>query len=125
MRNLLLGAAALPLAVLAHPTHHQSNALTRRAVDVNAFRLVSQAKYTNADDAVADAPSSLGGFKEQSYLETAKQLVKNIAPDAEFRVVDDHYVGNNGVAHINFRQTAHGLDIDNADFNVNVCPPPP
>lgn len=119
MRNLLLGAIALPLAVLAHPTH-QTNALTRRTVDLSAFRLVSQAKYINSTEAVADAPSSFDGFQEQSYIETATQLVKTTAPDAEFRVVNDHYVGDNGVAHVNFRQTVHGIDIDNADFNVNV-----
>jgi extracellular elastinolytic metalloproteinase len=34
--------------------------------------------------------------------------------------VDDHYVGNNGIAHFYFKQTVNDLDIDNADFNVNV-----
>ncbi|KAK1142395.1 hypothetical protein N8T08_007947 [Aspergillus melleus] len=119
MRNLLLGAIALPLAVLAHPTH-QTNALTRRTVDLSAFRLASQAKYTKSTEAVEDAPASLGGFQEQSYVETATQLVKSTVPDAKFRVINDHYVGDNGVAHVNFRQTAHGIDIDNADFNVNI-----
>ncbi|KAJ5097123.1 extracellular elastinolytic metallo proteinase [Penicillium angulare] len=42
------------------------------------------------------------------------------APGTAFRLVDDHYVGDNGVAHIYFRQTLHGIDIDNANFNVNI-----
>lgn len=54
------------------------------------------------------------------YVDTATQLVQKTVPGATFRVVGDHYVGDNGVAHINFKQTANGLDIDNADFNVNV-----
>ncbi|KAF7593537.1 Fungalysin/Thermolysin Extracellular metalloproteinase 5 [Aspergillus hancockii] len=120
MRGLLLaGALGLPLAALAHPTH-QSNALNRRAVDLNAFRLHAVAKYVNATESASDSPSSIASFKEQNYVEAATQLVKAIVPDATFRVVNDHYVGDNGVAHVNFRQTAHDIDIDNADFNVNV-----
>lgn len=34
--------------------------------------------------------------------------------------MDDHYVGTNGIAHFNFKQTVNGVDIDNADFNVNI-----
>lgn len=52
--------------------------------------------------------------------QTATQLVQAIIPSANFRVINDHYIGQNGVAHVNFRQTLHGIDIDNADFNVNV-----
>lgn len=120
MRGLLLaGALALPASVFAHPAH-QSYGLNRRTVDLNAFRLKSLAKYVNATETVIEAPSSFAPFKPQSYVEVATQHVKMIAPDATFRVVDDHYVGDNGVAHVHFRQTANGLDIDNADFNVNV-----
>jgi extracellular elastinolytic metalloproteinase len=120
MRGLLLaGALALPASVFAHPAH-QTYGLNRRTVDLNAFRLKSLAKYVNATEAVIEAPSSFAPFKQQSYVEAATQHVKMTAPDATFRVVDDHYVGDNGVAHVHFRQTANGLDIDNADFNVNV-----
>jgi extracellular elastinolytic metalloproteinase len=34
--------------------------------------------------------------------------------------VGDHYVGTNGIAHFYFKQTVNDLDIDNADFNVNI-----
>lgn len=61
--------------------------------------------------------------KRVTYIETAKALVQKVAPGSEFRVVDDHYVGSNGIAHVNLKQTVHGLDIDNADFNVNVRSP--
>lgn len=30
-------------------------------------------------------------------------------------------MSSNGVAHFNFKQTVNGLDIDNADFNVNIA----
>ncbi|PKX91250.1 extracellular metalloproteinase [Aspergillus novofumigatus IBT 16806] len=120
MRGLLLaGALALPASVFAHPAH-QTYGLNRRTVDLNAFRLKSLAKYVNATETVIEAPSSFAPFTQQSYVEAATQHVKMIAPDVTFRVVDDHYVGDNGVAHVHFRQTANGLDIDNADFNVNV-----
>jgi extracellular elastinolytic metalloproteinase len=46
--------------------------------------------------------------------------VKKAAPGAEYRIVSDHYIGKNGITHVHFKQTAFGLDIDNADFNVNV-----
>ncbi|KAE8353078.1 extracellular metallo proteinase NpI [Aspergillus coremiiformis] len=118
MRSLLLaGALGLPLSVLAHPTQASHALHHRRMVDLNSFRLPHGATYFNATQSSSVVVSSL---KEQSYVETATQLVKNTVPGATFRVVDDHYVGDNGVAHVNFRQTVHGLDIANADFNVNV-----
>ena len=58
-------------------------------------------------------------------MDAATAVVKKVLPNAEFRLVDDHYVGSNGIAHVNFKQTVHGLDIDNADFNVNVRFPVP
>ncbi|KAL2787665.1 extracellular metallo proteinase mep [Aspergillus keveii] len=56
----------------------------------------------------------------KDYLAAAKQLVETLMPNATFRVVDDHYVGDNRVAHVFLRQTIDGFDVDNADFNVNV-----
>jgi len=47
-------------------------------------------------------------------------LVKATVPGAQFRLVGDNYVGSNGIAHFYFKQTANDLDIDNADFNVNI-----
>ncbi|KFY89279.1 hypothetical protein V500_05827 [Pseudogymnoascus sp. VKM F-4518 (FW-2643)] len=75
----------------------------------------SNATYTTGSSVI----SSLS--KRVTYIETAKALVQKVAPGSEFRVVDDHYVGSNGIAHVNLKQTVHGLDIDNADFNVNIA----
>lgn len=57
---------------------------------------------------------------QSDYLSAATHFVSKLVPNASFRVADDHYIGDNGVAHVRFRQTIHGVDIRNADFNVNV-----
>jgi extracellular elastinolytic metalloproteinase len=112
-----LAGAGLFATAAAHPSSHGS-ALSRRAIDLDAFRLTATSEYVNAT--VAAPSASLQRFKRADYLETATELVKSVANGASFRVVEDHYVGSNGVAHVNFKQTANGLDIDNADFNINV-----
>lgn len=114
--SLLTGLVSLAL-VGAHPSGPGSHALVSRGIDLNAFRLKATSSYVNAS--VAESPS-LRRHKRADYIEAATELVKSQAKGAEFRVVEDHYVGANGVAHVNFKQTAHGIDIDNADFNVNV-----
>jgi len=112
----LLGAAA---TVSAHPKPASSSkSLRKRVVNLDSFRLQSTAEYVNST--LTDSKPDVKAVKRADYVTTATDLVKKLAPDAEFRVVDDHYVGTNGIAHVNFKQTAHGLDIDNADFNVNV-----
>jgi len=121
MRSLvalgLLGAAA---TVSAHPHEplKENKAIRKRTVNLDSFRLKATAEYV--DSAVVETKTNIKAIKRADYVGTATDLVKSIAPKAEFRLVEDHYVGDNGVAHVNFKQTVHGLDIDNADFNVNV-----
>lgn len=55
-----------------------------------------------------------------SPVDIAQAFVKKSAPGASFRVSEDHYTSTSGIAHVNLKQTLHGLDIDNADFKVNV-----
>jgi extracellular elastinolytic metalloproteinase len=115
LASLLAGAGLFSLAA-AHPAHATSN--IKRAIDINAFRLTATSEYVNATVAV---PSfSLHRSKRGDYVQTATELVKSVAKGATFRVVGDHYVGSNGIGHVNFKQTANGIDIDNADFNINV-----
>lgn len=116
MKSLALLGLLAP--AYAHPAHGHKSALARRGVDIEAFRLPQLGSYTNATLTESNPPIAL--LKRESYVDTATELVQKLAPNAEFRVVSDHYVGTNGIAHVNFKQTAHGLDIDNADFNVNV-----
>ncbi|GJC79919.1 extracellular metalloproteinase mep [Colletotrichum liriopes] len=117
MKSLaLLGLLGPTSQVFAHPaTGHN---IGRRGIDIEAFRLPQLGSYTNATQTEASPPIAL--LKRESYVDTATELVKKLAPNAEFRLVGDHYVGTNGIGHVNFKQTAHGLDIDNADFNVNI-----
>jgi extracellular elastinolytic metalloproteinase len=116
MRGILLGSlAALTVQhINAHPLVPTAHGLGKRAVDLNAFRLKVASDYVNSTAVVTD-PS----FAPSDPKDTATGLVKTTVPKATFRLVES-YTGNNGVAHFYFRQTANDLDIDNADFNVNV-----
>ncbi|KAI2630755.1 extracellular metallo proteinase 1 [Hypoxylon sp. NC1633] len=96
-----------------------SRTVNGRLADNHPYRLREAATYNTAASVVAD--HSLRVLRRGDYLETATELVRSIAPNATFRVADDHYVGTNGVGHVYFKQTANGLDIDNADFNVNIA----
>ncbi|OAL57494.1 extracellular metallo proteinase MEP [Pyrenochaeta sp. DS3sAY3a] len=122
MRSFLLASLCTLLAVPnanAHPRPHGPYSLSRRAVDLDSFRVKVATTYKNATAVEAD-PSIPSLSKRAEAQDIATELVKTTIPDATFRLVDDHYVGNNGVAHFYFKQTANGLDIDTADFNVNV-----
>lgn len=113
-------AALLASRVLGHPHASPVASIRGRSVDLSQFRLKSGAVYSDVaqtTDAGLHPPSS---FDTPDYTQTATWLVQEIFPEADFRLVTDHYVGNDGIGHVTFKQTAHGLDIDNADFNVNV-----
>lgn len=92
-------------------------------IDLSKFRLTTGSTYINATATAESELSSL--VRRVDYVDAATALVSSVVPGAEFRVVGDHYVSEHGIAHVNFKQTVHGLDIDNADFNVNVCRIPP
>lgn len=113
----LTGLAANVGGVAAH-THHSAT-VSKRGVDLSAYRFTGLAQYKSSEAIKADPKISAIG-KRSTYTETATELVKTVAPNAEFRLVQDHYVGASGVAHVQFKQQAHGIDIDNADFTVNV-----
>ena len=102
--SVLLGLLGASLPVYGAVTNHE-------------FRLRAKS-YTKASEVATN--SALKLLKRVDYVETATELVKTLVPEATFRIVDDHYVGKNGVGHVNFKQTVHGVDIDNADFSVHV-----
>lgn len=121
MRAILLaGLASSAINVFGHPAAGSKSGLARRTVDLNAFRLVSTAQYINAIETSSNTTISSTILKRDSYVDTATALVKAAFPILTFRVVDDFYFGTNGIGHVNFKQTVHDLDVDNADFNVNV-----
>lgn len=119
MRGLLLGT----LAVLsipytgAHPSSRKQWGVAKRTVDLDAFRLKVTSDYINATAVAEESPVVLN--KRASAQDIATELVKETVPGAKFRLVQS-YTGSNGITHVYFRQTANDLDIDNADFNVNV-----
>ncbi|KAI1111427.1 fungalysin metallopeptidase [Nemania sp. NC0429] len=102
----------------ASPSVKPGNNIQRRVVDLNSLRLVTNSQYINYRAVKTDA--SLKLLKRGSYVDTATELVKKVTPNAEFRLTKDHYIGTNGVAHVYFRQTVNGLDVGNANFNVNI-----
>lgn len=101
----------------AFTTAHEGH--TKRIVDFNLFRLNTLTNYTNVRE-TSDSFHARSLATSDSYIDTAAAFLESIAPDANFRLADDHYVGTNGIGHVNFKQTVHGLDIDNADVNINV-----
>lgn len=119
MRGLLLGTlAALSVPYTsAHPSARKQWSVAKRTVDLDAFRLKVTSDYVNATAVVEEPPVVLN--RRASAQDIATELVKETVPGAKFRLVES-YTGSNGVAHVYFRQTANDLDIDNADFNVNV-----
>lgn len=116
-----ISVALLANEILAHPHKNPRKGLATRAVDFSAFQLNTKSHYSNAAN-TSDIGESIttSSFAENPQVEIATALVQKVFPEAQFRVVEDFYTGTNGVTHVNFKQTIHGLDIDNADFNVNV-----
>ncbi|KAH6647704.1 extracellular metallo proteinase MEP [Truncatella angustata] len=118
LASLVIGATL----TLAHPHaagHHDAykSGLNKRSLDLNKYRTNANSDYKASS--VAKTDDSLKVFKRADYVETATGLVKSVHPDAEFRV-SNNYVGTNGISHVYFKQTIHGLDVDNSDFNVNI-----
>lgn len=81
--------------------------------------MADRSSYMNSDDMKLKQPG-IASLSGGNYVDTATEVVKRMMPGMTFRMVDDHYVGESGISHVYFRQTMHGMDIDNSDFNVNV-----
>lgn len=114
---ILLGLSGLAANVQAHP--QKRGDISRRGVDIEKYRPTGKTEYTSSQDAVA-SPNVAAIGKRATYTETATELVKSSFKNSEFRMTDDHYTDVNGISHVYFKQTAHGIDIDNTNFNVNV-----
>lgn len=122
MRFLSQTAAIALLAcrVLGHPAPSSSSThgIQKRTVDLSAYKLGIGAQYTN-NVVITEQEPAFRPFAGPSYINTATSVVRSTFAGAEFRLISD-YVSGNGVAHVVFKQTVHGIDIDTADFNVNV-----
>ena len=120
MRGLLLATVAALTAsqTAAHPASRPQWGIAKRAVDLDAFRLKVSSDYVDSK-AVIEDPEVSSLTKRASAQDIATEVVEKTVPGAKFRLVES-YTGTNGVSHVYFRQTANDIDIDNADFNVNV-----
>jgi hypothetical protein len=110
--------ALLAALVIGHPAPSSSQNIRRRTVNLDSYKLGVGANYSS-NVVLTDETPQLRTFTAPTYVETASLLVKKIAPAAEYRLVSS-YQSDNGVGHVVFKQTLHGIDIDTADFNVNV-----
>lgn len=118
--------SGLVIGSLAHPFHdspafeaHTHPLSKRQAADtLERFRPQQRATYVAEDGEPAASIARVAGG---SPVEAAEAHVRSIYPDATFRQSDDSYTTSNGITHVYFKQTLNGLDIDDADFNVNVC----
>jgi extracellular elastinolytic metalloproteinase len=116
---MLSSVATLLVAFVINASGVQASILppSGQNVDVNKYRLPANSDYVQS----LEAPRRPGATTTSTdYVKAATAFVQTTAPGATFRLVGDHYVGADGIGHVYFKQTAHGLDIDNADFNVNV-----
>lgn len=133
MRTTYIGSlTALVALSLAHPFHgsaeHAENPLQGRQLSANLerFRPQQRSEYVNATTVesgdLPEAPSNSSiAARQGGYVAAAAAFVRARYPNAEFRQVDDNYVSSSGIGHVYFKQTVFGFDIDDADFNVNVC----
>lgn len=111
--------ALLASNILGHPLDPSSSprGVQRRAIDFSAYTFDVGAEYTNNAES---SELSLGGsFDGPNYVDTATALVREMYPDADFRVLSNYQSGN-GIGHVVFKQTVHGFDVETGDLNVNV-----
>lgn len=111
---LALGAATAS----AHGAHAKGG-LFNRGIDVRKYAMPDLAHYSpnysrDKSKRHINLPTSA------MPVDAALAFVKKTVPSVEFRLAQDHYTSTSGVTHVNFKQTLHGIDIDNADFKVNI-----
>jgi len=119
--------AQLATTVLAHPhaVAAPGAALYKRAVNIDTYKNKLPAaapRYVTNEVIVEGEKKQPNRRAAAADNDIASALVKSSHPGAEFRLVSS-YSSRNGVTHVSFKQTAHGIDIDTADFNVNVGKP--
>ena len=86
-------------------------------MDLEAYRLGGGGSYVS----VPGTPKrNLNLKRRASNQDTAIAYLAKTFPTTTFRLVQDHYMGDNGVEHFYFKQLANNLDIDNSNLNINV-----
>lgn len=118
----LLYLAGLTSLAVAYPAREPTADIVKRFDLLKSYRLENLAEYTTLTQASRQVSSKRRDVKDvvAEYVQIATLKLQEILPGATFRLVNDHYIGRNGVAHVYFQQTIDGVDVDNANFNVNV-----
>lgn len=88
------------------------------------FELYDQVQSTYLNSKSELAVNSLRARDNEDALTIAQKHVEKIAPGTQYKLVPDHYTDDDtGVTHAYFVQTYNGVEIENTQINVNVCPP--
>lgn len=86
----------------------------------DSYLLHSNSTYINAANNAGFQAFGGPELEGTSHKKIALKVAQATVPSGAFRALNDYYVGNNGVAHVHFKQTILGIDIDNTHVNVNV-----
>ncbi|KAJ6789113.1 hypothetical protein PWT90_08947 [Aphanocladium album] len=116
-----LTAVLLALGATAASAHavHASGGLNGKSIDVRKFAMPDLAHYS-PNYSKDKSKRQINLPRNAPPVDAALAFVKKRAPGVEFRMADDYYTSTSGITHVNFKQTLHGIDIDNADFKANI-----
>lgn len=104
-----------PFAPLLALTAASAVVAHRRILAVHGEQTVS---YT---DSQSLSNSALRISADADHKTIATQHLKSLTPNVQFRDNGDHYTDeDSGITHVYFTQTVNGLDVENAQANVNV-----
>lgn len=104
-----------PFAPLLALTAASAVVAHRRILAVHSEQAVT---YT---DSLSLSDSALKPRAANDHKTIATEHLKSLTPNVEFRDNGDHYTDeDSGITHVYFTQTVNGLDVENAQANVNV-----
>ncbi|PSK46005.1 cytokinesis protein 3 [Elsinoe australis] len=118
----IIAIAAAVTSVAAHPRplpqQGGRNGGISRSID--DFQPVGFAEYVNNEESPVSTFAAEGRFNGD-YEAAAEAFVAERFPGITLRKADASYQGTNGIGHVYFRQQINGVDLDNADVNVNIA----
>lgn len=104
-----------PFAPLLALTAASTVVAQRRILAVHGEQAVT---YT---DSLSLSGSAIKPRADSDHTTIAIQHLKSLTPNVKFRENGDHYTDeDSGITHVYFTQTINGLDVENAQANVNV-----
>lgn len=104
-----------PFAPLLALTAASTVVAHRRILAIHSEQAVT---YTNS---LSLNESALKPRADSDPKTIATEHLKSLTPNVEFRDNGDHYTDeDSGITHVYFTQTVNGLDVENAQANVNI-----